>query len=93
VLVMLGLCASLVKELREDPALGAERRRALRGIRDAVRAEVGEAMAEHAAVHPHHRRLRRAARSARGAGGPGDESDPGGGSDSGEQSGPGGGKP
>ncbi|MFD8593206.1 BCCT family transporter [Streptomyces sp. NPDC059637] len=93
VLVMLGLCASLVKELREDPALGAERRRALRGIRDAVRAEVGEAMAEYTAAHPHHRRLRRAARSARGAGVPGDESDPGDGSGSGEQSGPGGGKP
>ncbi|GLZ75583.1 BCCT family transporter [Actinorhabdospora filicis] len=44
VLVMLALCWSLLKELREDPGAGAPPAHAVRGIRDAVRAAVGEAM-------------------------------------------------
>ncbi|GGP58727.1 BCCT family transporter [Streptomyces melanogenes] len=46
VLVMLGLCWALLKELREDPGAGPARGHALHGVRDAVRAMVGEALTE-----------------------------------------------
>ncbi|MER7844561.1 BCCT family transporter [Kitasatospora sp. NPDC096077] len=46
VVVMLLLCVSLVKELREDPAAGPSRFHAAHGLRDAVRVAVGEALAE-----------------------------------------------
>ncbi|MGW4159758.1 BCCT family transporter [Streptomyces sp. NPDC004788] len=46
VLVMLGLCWALWKELRTDPGAGPTRQHALHGVRDAVRAMVGEAIAE-----------------------------------------------
>ncbi|MFJ9824023.1 BCCT family transporter [Streptomyces sp. NPDC101160] len=46
VLVMLGLCWALWKELRTDPGAGPARQHALHGVRDAVRAMVGEAIAE-----------------------------------------------
>ncbi|GAA5085400.1 BCCT family transporter [Nocardia iowensis] len=46
VLVMLALCWSLLKELREDPGAGAVSRHPLYGLRDAVRAMVGEAISE-----------------------------------------------
>ncbi|MFJ6695001.1 BCCT family transporter [Streptomyces sp. NPDC091272] len=64
VLVMLGLCWALVKELRADPGAGPARHHALHGLRDAVRTMVGEAITEqgHDRRHP---RLRRAARSRR----------------------------
>ncbi len=42
VLVMLGLCLALVRELRTDPAAGAPRFRPTHGLRDAVGASVGE---------------------------------------------------
>ncbi|MFF9012539.1 BCCT family transporter [Streptomyces sp. NPDC014870] len=61
VIVMLGLCWALLKELREDPGAGPARHHALHGVRDAVRAMVGEAMTEQGAGH--HHRLRRAAKS------------------------------
>lgn len=61
VLVMLVLCWALVKELREDPGAGPVRHHALHGMRDAVRAMVGDAITEQGqAVHP---RLRRVAES------------------------------
>ncbi|MFD8947330.1 BCCT family transporter [Streptomyces xanthophaeus] len=61
VVVMLLLCWALVKELREDPGAGPARHHALHGMRDAVRAMVGDAITEqNAARHP---RLRRAAES------------------------------
>ncbi|MEV7353658.1 MULTISPECIES: BCCT family transporter [unclassified Kitasatospora] len=46
VVVMLLLCVSLVKELREDPAAGPSRLHPVHGLRDAVRVAVGEALAE-----------------------------------------------
>ncbi|WP_329402421.1 BCCT family transporter [Streptomyces melanogenes] len=46
VVVMLGLCWALLKELREDPGAGPARGHALHGVRDAVRAMVGEALTE-----------------------------------------------
>ncbi|PKV88775.1 BCCT family transporter [Streptomyces sp. TLI_146] len=46
VLVMLGLCWALIKELREDPGAGPARGHALHGVRDAVRTMVGEALTE-----------------------------------------------
>lgn len=46
VLVMLGLCWALWKELSTDPGAGPARQHALHGVRDAVRAMVGEAIAE-----------------------------------------------
>ncbi|WP_370416908.1 BCCT family transporter [Streptomyces fradiae] len=61
VLVMLALCWALLKELREDPGAGPARHHALHGVRDAVRAMVGEAITEQGAAR--HHRLRRAARS------------------------------
>ncbi|MFF3225225.1 BCCT family transporter [Nocardia suismassiliense] len=44
VLVMLALCWSLMKELREDPGAGPAPNHPLYGLRDAVRAMVGEAI-------------------------------------------------
>ncbi|MFJ6521744.1 BCCT family transporter [Streptomyces filamentosus] len=62
VVVMLVLCWALLKELREDPGAGPARHHALHGMRDAVRALVGEAMTEQGGGSRHHR-LHRAARS------------------------------
>ncbi|MFI5806893.1 BCCT family transporter [Streptomyces sp. NPDC051561] len=62
VLVMLGLCWALLKELREDPGAGPARHQALHGLRDAVRAMVGDAMTEQS-TEKRHPRLRRAAKS------------------------------
>ncbi|MDT9691414.1 BCCT family transporter [Streptomyces sp. P9(2023)] len=61
VIVMLALCWALLKELREDPGAGPARHHALHGVRDAVRAMVGEAITEQTASR--HHRLRRAAQS------------------------------
>ncbi|WP_424211093.1 BCCT family transporter [Streptomyces sp. BI20] len=61
VVVMLLLCWALVKELREDPGAGPARHHALHGLRDAVRAMVGDAITE--AGPARHPRLRRAAES------------------------------
>ncbi|MGW7513998.1 BCCT family transporter [Streptomyces sp. NPDC054796] len=44
VLVMLALCWALLKELREDPGAGPPRHHPLHGLRDAVRAMVGDAL-------------------------------------------------
>ncbi|MEV6581779.1 BCCT family transporter [Streptomyces sp. NPDC051582] len=63
VLVMLLLCWALVKELREDPGAGPARHHALHGMRDAVKAMVGDAVTE--AGPARHPRLRRLADSAR----------------------------
>ncbi|KOG87524.1 hypothetical protein ADK38_24940, partial [Streptomyces varsoviensis] len=63
VLVMLALCWSLIKELRDDPGAGPARHHALHGMRDAVRAMVGDAVSEQGPVR--HPRLRRVAESAR----------------------------
>ncbi|KJY32278.1 BCCT family transporter [Streptomyces katrae] len=58
VIVMLLLCWALLRELREDPGAGPARHAALHGLRDAVRAMVGEAVTEaNAARHPRLRRL------------------------------------
>ncbi|WP_433576066.1 BCCT family transporter [Nocardia brasiliensis] len=46
VLVMLALCWSLLTELREDPGAGPAGHHPLYGLRDAVRAMVGEAISE-----------------------------------------------
>ncbi|KIA59923.1 BCCT family transporter [Nocardia vulneris] len=46
VLVMLALCWSLLQELREDPGAGPAGHHPLYGLRDAVRAMVGEAISE-----------------------------------------------
>ncbi|WP_329125244.1 BCCT family transporter [Streptomyces sp. NBC_01465] len=59
VVVMLVLCWALVKELREDPGAGPARHQAMHGLRDAVKAMVGEATGE----PTRHHRLRRAAKS------------------------------
>ncbi|MBD0741546.1 BCCT family transporter [Streptomyces sp. CBMA152] len=64
VLVMLGLCWSLLKELREDPGAGPARQHALHGMRDAIRAVVGDALTEQGPSR--HYRLRRAAKSRTG---------------------------
>ncbi|MFI6638020.1 BCCT family transporter [Streptomyces sp. NPDC050504] len=61
VLVMLGLCWALLKELREDPGAGPARHQALHGLRDAVRTLVGDAITEQGPSR--HHRLRRAAKS------------------------------
>jgi choline/carnitine/betaine transport len=62
VVVMLLMCVSLIRELRQDPGAGPPRHQPLHGVRDAVRTMVGEAIEEQ---RPRHRRLRRAARSQR----------------------------
>ncbi|MFJ3977212.1 BCCT family transporter [Streptomyces sp. NPDC090021] len=68
VVVMLLLCWALFKELREDPGAGPARHHPLHGIRDAVRAMVGDAVSEQGSGgHRHHFHLRRAAQS-RGGG-------------------------
>lgn len=59
VVVMLTLCWSLLKELRADPGAGPSRHQALHGVRDAVRAMVGDAITEAGATR--HHRLRRVA--------------------------------
>ncbi|MFC8272229.1 BCCT family transporter [Streptomyces sp. NPDC057271] len=61
VLVMLALCWALLKELREDPGAGAPRHHPLHGLRDAVRAIMGDTVTDQSASR--HHRLRRAARS------------------------------
>ncbi|MEU5420929.1 BCCT family transporter [Streptomyces sp. NPDC020799] len=63
VLVMLALCWSLVRELREDPGAGPARHHALHGLRNAMRTMIGEAITEQGPVR--HPRLRRVAESAR----------------------------
>ncbi|KJY17301.1 MULTISPECIES: BCCT family transporter [Streptomyces] len=65
VVVMLLLCWALVKELREDPGAGPARHHPLHGVRDAVRAMVGDAVTEQGPGGglPSHPRLRRVARS------------------------------
>nr|WSX49017.1 BCCT family transporter [Streptomyces sp. NBC_00974] len=61
VIVMLLLCWALVKELRVDPGAGPVRHHPLHGVRDAVKAMVGDALTEQGPVgHP---RLRRVAES------------------------------
>ncbi|MEU5217667.1 BCCT family transporter [Streptomyces sp. NPDC020807] len=62
VVVMLALCWALVRELREDPGAGPVRHHPMHGMRDAVRALVGEAMTEQGGGDRHHR-LRRAAKA------------------------------
>ncbi|SNY80977.1 choline/carnitine/betaine transport [Nocardia amikacinitolerans] len=57
VLVMLALCWSLLTELREDPGAGPAAHHPLYGLRDAVRAMVGEAISE---THRGGQRQRRA---------------------------------
>lgn len=52
VVVMLALCWALLKELREDPGAGPARGHALHGLRDAVRAMVGDAITERAPHSP-----------------------------------------
>jgi choline/carnitine/betaine transport len=64
VLVMLALCWALLTELRVDPGAGPARHHALHGLRDAVRAMVGDAITE-AGPPTRHARLRRAADSRR----------------------------
>ncbi|MER7173160.1 BCCT family transporter [Streptomyces mesophilus] len=61
VIVMLALCWALLKELREDPGAGPPRHHALRGMRDAVKAMVGDAITEQSPTR--HHRLRRAVKS------------------------------
>ncbi len=63
VFVMLALCWALLKELREDPGAGPARHHALHGLRNAVRAIVGETITEQGPTR--HPRLRRAADSKR----------------------------
>ncbi|MFD7750001.1 BCCT family transporter [Streptomyces sp. NPDC059698] len=69
VVVMLFLCWSLLRELRTDPGGGPKRSEGLRGVRDAVRAMVGEELGNQPASR--HRHLRRAA-AARTTGAEGD---------------------
>ncbi|MFF2191659.1 BCCT family transporter [Streptomyces sp. NPDC058157] len=59
VIVMLLLCWALLRELRADPGAGPARHPALHGLRDAVRAMVGEAVGE--SGPDRHPRLRRVA--------------------------------
>ncbi|MFE9840389.1 BCCT family transporter [Streptomyces goshikiensis] len=54
VLVMLLLCWALVTELRQDPGAGPARHHPLHGMRDAVRAMVGDALTEQGPAR-HHR--------------------------------------
>ncbi|MFJ3513414.1 MULTISPECIES: BCCT family transporter [unclassified Streptomyces] len=61
VVVMLLLCWALVKELRTDPGAGPARHHPLHGMRDAVRAMVGDALTEQGTTG--HHRLRRVAAS------------------------------
>ncbi|WP_086737286.1 BCCT family transporter [Streptomyces glaucescens] len=61
VVVMLLLCWALLKELREDPGAGLARHHGLHGLRDVVRAMVGDAVTEQGPAR--HHRLRRAARA------------------------------
>ncbi|MFI6943617.1 BCCT family transporter [Streptomyces sp. NPDC050418] len=61
VVVMLALCWALLKELREDPGAGPARHHALHGLRDAVKAMVGDAITEQSPTR--HHRLRRAVKS------------------------------
>ncbi|AZM92016.1 BCCT family transporter [Streptomyces sp. W1SF4] len=61
VIVMLLLCWALLKELREDPGAGPARHPALHGLRDAVKAMVGDAITEQGQTR--HPRLRRVAES------------------------------
>ncbi len=60
---MLLLCWALVKEVREGPGAGPARHHALHGMRDAVKAMVGDAVTEQGPSR--HPRLRRVADSAR----------------------------
>ncbi|MFE2270262.1 BCCT family transporter [Streptomyces lavendulae] len=61
VVVMMLLCWALVKELRTDPGAGPARHHPLHGMRDAVKAMVGDALTEQGRTgHP---RLRRVAGS------------------------------
>lgn len=66
VAVMLCLCWALLKELRADPGAGPARDPAPHGLRDVVRAMVGDTVAERAPAR--HHRLRRAARARSGTG-------------------------
>ncbi|MFJ3836901.1 BCCT family transporter [Streptomyces sp. NPDC054904] len=59
--VMLLLCWALVRELREDPGAGPARHHALHGVRDAVKAMVGDSVTDRAPTR--HLRLRRVAES------------------------------
>ncbi|MGW0899463.1 BCCT family transporter [Streptomyces goshikiensis] len=60
VIVMLLLCWALVTELRQDPGAGPARHHPLHGMRDAVRAMVGDALTEQGPAGPdRHHRLRR----------------------------------
>ncbi|MFE3019141.1 BCCT family transporter [Streptomyces sp. NPDC059256] len=61
VVVMLLLCWALLRELRADPGAGPARGQALHGVRDAVRAMVGEVISE--TGPDRHHRLRRIVRS------------------------------
>ncbi|MFD7509649.1 BCCT family transporter [Streptomyces sp. NPDC059853] len=64
VVVMLAMCWALVRELRSDPGAGMPRHLPMHGVRDAVRAMVGEAVEEQTRG-PRHWRLRRVAGQAR----------------------------
>ncbi|GAA2656340.1 MULTISPECIES: BCCT family transporter [Streptomyces] len=58
VIVMMLLCWALVKELRTDPGAGPARHHPLHGMRDAVRAMVGDAVTEQGTErHPRPRRV------------------------------------
>ncbi|MEG3631202.1 BCCT family transporter [Streptomyces poriticola] len=63
VVVMLLLCWSLVRELREDPGAGPARHHALHGLADVVRTMVGDVVTEQGPSR--HHRLRRAAKARR----------------------------
>ncbi|WP_428999938.1 BCCT family transporter [Streptomyces cyaneogriseus] len=63
VVVMLLLCWALLKELREDPGAGLARHHGLHGLRDVVRAVVGDAVSEQGPAR--HHRLRRVAKARR----------------------------
>ncbi|MBA0052168.1 BCCT family transporter [Streptomyces sp. AJS327] len=67
VLVMLGLCWALLRELRTDPGAGPTRHQRLHGMRDAVRLMVGDELVERRRER-RHPRLRRAAESRRADG-------------------------
>ncbi|MFH8344379.1 BCCT family transporter [Streptomyces sp. NPDC018045] len=69
VFVMLALCWALLKELREDPGAGPARHHAMHGLRNAVRAIVGETITEQGPTR--HPRLRRAADAKRTGDDPG----------------------
>ncbi|MFD9468444.1 BCCT family transporter [Streptomyces goshikiensis] len=67
VLVMLLLCWALVTELRQDPGAGPARHHPLHGMRDAVRAMVGDALTEQGPAHHHRpRRVAGPGRAGRG---------------------------